>query len=464
MSRIAIIGSGLGGLECAFILAKNGHEVTVLEQNARVGGCMQSFRREGITFDTGMHYVGGLGEGESLEWLFRYFGLTGLPWSRLSEECTDKIYLKEQSYDIPSGYERYVSSLGARFPGQEKGIREYARHIMEILSCNRSRLGNSDKMGLFGASAYDFLHEHIGDTVLAEVISGASMRLLKSPETLSLYEFAQINGSFMQSAWRLKGGGWQIAESLAESVRKFGGNIRTGCKIVSLRENDGKVGFAETDDGEKIVADIFISDIHPAAALSLIEGNIRKSYTSRIHSLKNSPGVFTVNIKLKPGKVKYRNFNLHIHSGKRYVMASFYAPPEGNHAEALDILTPVSAQCFEGRNEDYEERKASLASEYINLACEAVPELKESIDKFWTSSPLTYSDFISSPDGSAFGIIKDCRDPLATVLSPKTPLSNLFLTGQNINLHGALGVSMTSLYTCAAIIGNDKINEEFNLI
>ena len=58
--RVVVIGSGLGGLECGFILAKAGMQVTVLEKEPQPGGCLQTFRRGGVLFDTGLHYVGGL--------------------------------------------------------------------------------------------------------------------------------------------------------------------------------------------------------------------------------------------------------------------------------------------------------------------------------------------------------------------------------------------------------------------
>ena len=57
-----IIGSGLGGLECAHILSKAGMSVLLLERGAQAGGCLQSYRRHGLAFDTGFHYVGGLDE------------------------------------------------------------------------------------------------------------------------------------------------------------------------------------------------------------------------------------------------------------------------------------------------------------------------------------------------------------------------------------------------------------------
>ena len=52
--KCVIIGSGLGGLSCGVILAKNNYDVTLLEQEAQLGGCMQCFYRNGAKFETGM--------------------------------------------------------------------------------------------------------------------------------------------------------------------------------------------------------------------------------------------------------------------------------------------------------------------------------------------------------------------------------------------------------------------------
>jgi len=73
------------------------------------------------------------------------------------------------------------------------------------------------------------------------------------------------------------------------------------------------------------------------------------------------------------------------------------------------------------------------------------------VEKRYTSTPLTWRDYTLSPNGSAFGIRKDCRMPLLTMLSPKTPISNLILTGQSLILHGLEGVTMAALKTLEAL-------------
>lgn len=53
-----VIGSGIGGLSTASLLAKAGKKVLVLEQHYRAGGCTHTFDELGGFFDSGIHYVG----------------------------------------------------------------------------------------------------------------------------------------------------------------------------------------------------------------------------------------------------------------------------------------------------------------------------------------------------------------------------------------------------------------------
>ncbi|HWS49986.1 MAG TPA: phytoene desaturase family protein [Microbacterium sp.] len=53
MSRVVVIGAGVAGLATAGLLARDGHDVLVLEKNAAVGGRAGSIDRGGFRFDTG---------------------------------------------------------------------------------------------------------------------------------------------------------------------------------------------------------------------------------------------------------------------------------------------------------------------------------------------------------------------------------------------------------------------------
>jgi all-trans-retinol 13,14-reductase len=65
---------------------------------------------------------------------------------------------------------------------------------------------------------------------------------------------------------------------------------------------------------------------------------------------------------------------------------------------------------------------------------------------------LSYRDYIGSADGSMYGISKDYRDPVSTFIATRTKIPNLYLTGQNLMLHGILGVTISALTTCGEFI------------
>ena len=479
---VIIIGSGLGGLECGYILARKGFRVTILEQAAKPGGCLQSFHRGGRLFDTGLHYVGGLGEGQSLRPFFEYFGLMDLPWRRIDTDCVDEIVIGKQSFHLASGHDRFVERLCERFPAERNNLKEYARFLQKVGDdIFKIFEGDSVEMNdLLGRSAYEYLRSTIVDPLLRQVLSGAFMRM-ELRESLPLYVFAQINNSFIQSAWKLDGGGDQIAHRMVDSITSMGGMVRTNARVTSIIAENGKVSKVEVNGLETLRADWVISDVHPAVTLGLISDGLRKVYKERISDLDNTFGVFTANICLKPGTPACTDGNIFIHregidlwhpdpSVTESVMVHFYPGTHGG-ATHLDLMSPMPFHCGDGGTECpplpsskatafgseavYESAKQRKLRECLDLVASRLPWLEDSIESLSTSTPLTYSRYTSTPQGSAFGIRHDWRTPLRTVLSPRTPLKNLLFTGQSLNLHGLLGVSMTSALTCREILGKD---------
>jgi all-trans-retinol 13,14-reductase len=116
------------------------------------------------------------------------------------------------------------------------------------------------------------------------------------------------------------------------------------------------------------------------------------------------------------------------------------------------------------RGAEYEQMKEDMAQKCISIASKYIDGLQDAIKSVYTSTPLTYCDYTGTMQGSAYGLRKNYNELMYTVLTPRTPVSNLLLTGQNLNLHGILGVSMTSIFTCAEILGMETIVNDLNNI
>ena len=97
------------------------------------------------------------------------------------------------------------------------------------------------------------------------------------------------------------------------------------------------------------------------------------------------------------------------------------------------------------------------AEKLLKLIENKFPDIRHHTDTYYTASPLTYRDYTGTPNGSMYGIVKDFNEPLKTFISHNTKIPNLFLTGQNINLHGILGVTISSVISCSNLIDINTI-------
>jgi all-trans-retinol 13,14-reductase len=265
----------------------------------------------------------------------------------------------------------------------------------------------------------------------------------------------------------------------------MGGEVNTRATVTSIKEEDGKVVGITVNNEDYMEADWFISSVHPAYIVSLVgeSKKIHRIYRNRITNLDNTFGMFTANIRLKPGMLPYLNKNIYVHRSDadlwkvntlntESVLVNYSVPEEhSSTAVNIDLLSPMSwnevkkwANYPVGRRgDDYVAYKEAKAEECIRLVEKRLPYLRGAIDKIFTSSPLSYHSYIASAEGCAYGIRKDYNNPMFTVLTPRTPIPNLLQTGQSLNLHGILGVSMTSFFTCAEILGMETIIKDLHI-
>lgn len=485
--EVVVIGAGLGGLECGYILSRAGLDVCVLERESQVGGCLQSYRRHGMTYDTGFHYVGGLDEGQSLQAAFDYLGLLDLPWHRL-DDAFDRIRLEGRDFAlVQGGYTAFADALAAHFPAERAALRRYASLLAEVSRRQADSLNpavRADEGGeayWWDKGAWPYLEETFGDPLLRQVLSGNALRMELRRASLPLFTFAHCNASYVESSWRLQGDGAQVAEALCRGIRAQGGTVVCRAEVSELVEKDGRLVAAVCADGRVYEARTFVSDVHPAATCAWLKESrvLKKASRRRLCGLENTFGMCTVSLRLRPQALRYFNWNQYVYScpdvwtfyeadgpvSGLLVSCRVPGPADGGYARQVDLLTPMTwdrclpwADTSVGRRgEDYLALKERLADECIALAETCFPGLAGMVEERYVSTPLTYRDYTGTPQGSAYGVRKDYHNPLLTLLTPRMPVPNLWLTGQNLMLHGVHGVTMTALSTCAALLGKDWV-------
>ncbi len=133
---VIVIGSGIGGLSAASILAQmNKKRVLVLEKHSTPGGQTHTFSRKGenkYTWDVGLHYCSGfLEEGKINRNLFDYITGGKLKWNRIPEPYDIFVY-PDYTFSVPDDWKEYRNSIIELYPQERKAIEKYFKDIKKI--------------------------------------------------------------------------------------------------------------------------------------------------------------------------------------------------------------------------------------------------------------------------------------------------------------------------------------------
>jgi all-trans-retinol 13,14-reductase len=497
---VVIIGSGLGGLESAYILSKEGYKVCVLEKNRQLGGSLQIFVRDKAIFDTGIHYIGGLDEGQNLNQCFKYFNIMDkLNIHRMDEDGFDRITFDndDTEYRHAQGYDNFVEQLAQQFPGERENLKNYVKQIQDVCDYFPLYQLKEDEAPVLGikyldVSAKEFIASVTSNQKLQNVLAGSNPLYAGDGSKTPLYVHALVVNTYIESSYKCVNGGAQIEKFLTKNIKEMGGVVRNYAEVTKIVEKNGVIRHVELKDGEHIEGKNFISNIHPSTTLGMLETDkIKKAYRNRIQGLDNSTSAFIVDIVLKPNTFKFLNYNYYHYRRDNvwesvHVMGDMwpdgycvFVPKSSRSDEYADSMTILSYMKYdevkewdntfatiphfrESRGEEYEAFKINRAERLIDEAQKKFPSLRSSIQSYTTSTPLSYRDYIGAKDGGLYGIAKDYKDPLRTFISPTTKIPNLFFTGQNLNMHGVLGVTVGAIRTCGVFVGQNYLIQKIN--
>ena len=482
--KVVIIGSGLGGLSCGVILARKGYDVTVLEQGAQVGGCLQCFTRKGGKFETGMHFIGSASEGQTLDRLLSFLEVKpDVTLSQLDPTGYDIVSLCGQHFRFANGREAFIEQMSGYFPKHRDDLERYF-DLVDKVAC-ASSMHSLKHVETDAAVNLEFqmrtinevIDSTISDPLLAKVLVGNLPLYAAEKDKTPFATHAFIMDFYNQSAYRIVGGSDQVAASLVRTIRRYGGRVLTRNKATKIVCDESHATGVEINGSSFVEADIVISDAHPMRTLELLDTNlIRPAFRKRINAIPQTVGGFSVYLHFKDNTVPYLNSNFYgylkdspwdceryddVSWPKGYLYMHLCHEPQPQFAKTgvvLSYMQMADVERWKGtrvghRGDDYEAFKHERAEKLLAALEQDFPGLRSNIADYYTSTPLTYLDYTGTEGGSMYGIAKDVSLGAACRVPHRTRVPNVLQTGQNINSHGILGVLVGTIVTCTEIVG-----------
>jgi all-trans-retinol 13,14-reductase len=492
-----VVGSGIGGLAAAAALAKRGRRVLVLERHTQLGGLTQAFKRREYSFATGVHYIGGVGDnpgpdgqfGRLLHWLSDerlHFASMGSPY--------DIVRLPGFEFPIEAPREAYVARLKSRFPHEGAAIDAY------FAACDEAQRAS---LALFAANALPApfaaivrwlnagrvrqalntttadLVRDIRDRHLAALLSARWGDYGLPPTQTPIAVHAMVTGSWYAGAYYPVGGPSRFAEALGQTVRKAGGELRTGATVAEIRVRNGRAAGVLLANGESIDAPVVISDMGARNTVAMLPRSVAIDWRGSVESLRSGISYVTLYIGFHGDIREHGATPANVWIYESADIGRVWEQPTEEDAPAMFVSFPslkdpehgtpdfhtaeVVAFCrWEpfaawaesvpgSRPEEYEATKAWIAENLLGQFKRHFPRLAPLIDFHEVSTPLSQASIVGADRGACYGLEMTANRLTSAALRVRTPVAGLLLGGQDAASPGIHGAFMGGFMAAACV-------------
>ncbi|XP_071180471.1 all-trans-retinol 13,14-reductase-like isoform X1 [Mytilus edulis] len=380
-----VIGSGIGGLSTAVLLAKAGKKVLVLEQHDQAGGCCHTFIDKGYEFDTGIHYIGKMYDGHQDRVLTDQLTGGAIEYP-LIEEIYDVVRLgdpaKSRAYNIISGRERLEKSLKEYFPKEETAIKKFMEFLIEsrssftgyfamkVLPKRVVKLLIATGIYKFMFRSYAKYHGTSLKTLLDDLTDNEELKAVLSycwgdygvvPSESSLLLHAALFNHYEEGAYYIRGGSSEIPYQIVQRLEALGGKVLVKAPVQKILTND------------------------QGQAVGVLVGKGTNSCELFAKNIISDAGVSNTFLRLLPKEVAVKSsiYPMIKKVGESFSFISMFVGLEGTTKE----LGLKAQNIWAFTRPDVEE----LTKEYINLSVEDAAEAEV---------PLLFVSFPSAKDPS----------------------------------------------------------------
>ncbi|MBQ46504.1 MAG: FAD-dependent oxidoreductase [Zetaproteobacteria bacterium] len=510
-----IIGSGLGGLTCAALLAKHGKKVLVVEKHYTAGGMTHVYSRKGYEWDVGLHYIGRVHhENSTLRRLFDEVTDHQLKWQKMGP-VYDNIVLGNEEFQLVAGRKNFIKKMKEYFPKEHEAIEQYIALVKKVNRGTPSyfiqktlprwaRVLSKPFLGKtflkYAAKTTDeVLSELTSDQKLKAVLTGQWGDYGLPPKQSPFAMHAMVADHYLDGGNYPIGGGSKIAETIEQMIRKYDGEVITSAPVKEiLIERHQAVGVV-LDNGTKIRAKQVISN---AGLINTYEHLIPEVYAEKLglskilKPLSYSEGHYCLYIGLKGNaeelKLATTNQWLYLDEHHDENVEKFLKDPSGEiplvyisfpsakdpswdsrypGKSTIEMIALSSYDWFKEwentswkkRGADYNQHKEDFCQKLLQTLYKRFPQLEGKVDFYELSTPLSTKHFANYQRGEIYGLNHD-YSRFASQISTRSPLKNLFLTGQDVATCGISAVIVAGALTALSILGYRKGSGIMDLI
>lgn len=503
-----VIGSGIGSLTTAGLLAGVAKKrVLVLEKHSTPGGLTHAFRRQGASWDVGLHYVGDMAPGTRPRQIIDYLTGGKLSWMQMPDSydrfCLPKLGV---NLDVPSDAGVYRQRLEALFPKEKRALKRYFKDVARAYSwmtLNYVRqvvpqqvaplVALSQKMhtSLACETTAHYMKRRFHNPALRTLLTTHWGDYGVEPERSAFVAHAMIVGHYMNGAWFPQGGSGQISRMVEEKIRSNGGEIRVSQSVEEILVQNGQaVGVRITDTSGThpmtyeerapiIVSGVGASETYnrllpTQGSIGKLTEEIRKTIVRMGHggtavivyiTLDHYPeGIDGSNIWINEGDGSQTPAELTtalMDGTPQTAFVSFPGLKAGDQHATAEIVSFVEAGAFNkwkdtmkrDRGSDYDLLKSTMAKGLIALVDRTLPGFADAVRYEEVATPLSIEHYTSHSQGCFYGLPLTSQRFNAGLTTPETPIPGLFLTGQDAGFPGIVGATMAGWTSACRILG-----------
>ena len=503
---VVIIGSGVGGLTCAALLAKEGMKVLVLEQSHRLGGCCSNYDHNGFKPDVGAVFVIGH------EMYYKLFELLDLRLEdylelRLLDPVYDAVLGDGTRVLLPRDFDLMEDVIRDINPADVQGYRRYIRDMKKLFDLYLAALANPmpplrEVTRLSSLARLVPVRELIPavpvnawllsrtlDRVVDRYFTDERTKLIFGWENLYAALPAHRCSGLLSNITYMghvgyhypKGGMIAIPKALRKIMERFGGEVRFNSLVERILVKDGRARGVRLADGEHITAKAVISNIHSRSTYLDLVGEEHLPYVVR-RAVRKQPCSIpapAIHMGLKRRMDQVRSHLTVVLTNRKqfdnvwhefYDRGLLYRPDDASFLvycpshddpelapEGKQVLSAIYIGSYRLKYHRWDDIAESWAWDCIDaLEKKAFPGLRANVEWMDPVPPPELERRLRLPQGAFFGL-----EMSGSNMGPFRPnyrsrcIRNLYLAGQCTNPGGGVPLVMVSGIAASSLLLND---------